>query len=306
MSQHTLENRSKKKSPAHTAEPSHSDNFGQWLEEFEHGADPEGAVTRLRAHETFDVSLGSGVDNLAGRARAFFDAIPASRLAISPGSDQREVFRFALEICTNMVALAVMDGRRDLERVKLALHAGRVALAERNRGFDEPLLSVRKRSPSDARESFHSLQIKTWCAMACEVLICFGLGERVAAKRVGALIDSNRFRNRLLRPKSPIGKSDKSILNWRERWKRGDLQKLQSLQVTTGAGCFLNIKRVENSQGCVGYPVQSVGLFRDFPKASALWREGRPEAARKAVLGELADRVEEIRCSAPIETSPHP
>jgi hypothetical protein len=285
------------KSPASAAKRARSEDWG---EQFEHSSDPESVVTRMRASETFQVSFSQGVDVLAAHARAFFDAIPPGVVAITPGTDDREVFRFALEICTNMVALAFMDGRRDLEPIKRALQAGRVALAERNRGFDEPLFRARKRLPGDPRERFCSLQLKTWCAMACTVLIYFGDREHIAAKRVADLLSGDRF-NEALQPKS--GKSAKSVLNWRERWTRGDLLKFTSIQVTTGAGCFWRMTRIVKPEGDV-FRLESLGLFREFPKACTLWRADRPEAARKAVLGELTDRLEEIRRSASVETSP--
>ena len=171
---------------------------------------------RWRARDTLHISVWDGVDDLAARFRNAFDAIPPSALVIGPTFSDREAFKRALDICTAIVGLVVLDGRADLEQLLFSIHAGLFAVDERDRGFDEPLLRPRPRSPDMPRETEYAQHVKAWSAMACQALIMLGVRRQDAACQVASVLNRNQF----LPPKSHNGKSAtaRSILNWEARW----------------------------------------------------------------------------------------
>jgi hypothetical protein len=225
------------------------------------------ALTRYNAGLLFHISFKPGVDVLTERVRALFDAIAPSALAISPGASDRDILYKGLHMWTAIVALAVMDGRPDLERMGIALHAGLVALEERERGFDEPLLRARQWSRNQPRDSFYVRQLKSLSSEAFSRLREYKMKD--AASQVAKVINQNRFLPPKWNGKSVTGRS---VLNWHARG-----------------------------------PFRYEWLFRPemtyFGKAAELWREDRPEAARKAVLRELSDRLKEMRHLAWISDS---
>jgi hypothetical protein len=170
---------------------------------------------RWLAHDTLHTSLWDGVDGLAARIRSAFDGIPPSALVIGRTLSDREAFKRALDVCTAIVALAMLDGRADLKEFFFSLRAGSFALDERDRGFDEPLLRPHPRSPDMPRESEYARHTKAWSAMACQALISLGVRRQDAACRVANVLNRNQF----LPPKSHNGKSvsARSILNWEAR-----------------------------------------------------------------------------------------
>jgi hypothetical protein len=220
------------------------------------------AMLRWEAHELFQVSLWDGVDVVVTHARNLFDAIAPTALATSAGASDQEKLRHALNICVAIVALAFMGGRKDLEDIVYSLQSGRDALEEHDRGFEHPLLRVRPRSANQSRESLHDWFVKAACAEACEALLKFGVKD--AARQVADVIN----RKQLL-PLKTSGKAvvARSVMNWYARRRAGNLRPIWPAP-----------------QGwCI------------FPKAFKLWSEGKPDAARHAVLRSLPRHVKVIR-----------
>jgi hypothetical protein len=222
------------------------------------------ALVRFQANQIFHVSIFHGVDGLTDRVKALFDAIPSSALAISPEASDRDILYKSLKMWMTIIQLAVFNGRPDLERMGVASHAGLVALEEREKGFDEPLLRARRRLRNEPRETFYVNQLKALSAEAVRHLQNFGI--RDATSQVAKAINRGGFL-----PEKHNGKSvvARSISNWSER-------------------------------GRVGRPgIRVRWLFRPemtrFRRASELWRQGRPKAAQQAVLQELSDRLKQIR-----------
>jgi hypothetical protein len=224
---------------------------------------------RWSASETLHISLWDGVDGLAARFRSAFDAIPPSALVIDPNVSDREAFKRALDICARIVGLAILDGRTDLESLFFSLHAGLFAINERDRGFDEPLLRPRPRSPDMPRETEYARHIKAWCAMACQALIRLGVRRQDAAFWVASVLNRNQF----LPPKSHNGKSAtaRSILNWEARLMADKLP-------------------------MVGIPVI------EFRNAFNLRDKGQLNEARQEVLRVLTNHLGEVK-SSDLETS---
>jgi hypothetical protein len=221
------------------------------------------AIARLRAHRYLKVSLWDGVDLVASRARDLFDAIPAEGLLLPDGASGRERFRHALRISYYVVMLAYMfEGQNNIEKMFYALQAGLFAVQERDRGFDEPFLRLRQRSPRQSRESHFARIVKAVAAEACEALIQFGVKD--AARQVAEILNRNDFL-----PIKANGKAvvPKSVLNWRSRFLTGDLK----FRWMSEEGASL------------------------FPNAYRLFREGRPEAARRRVLRFLPLYIETER-----------
>ncbi len=219
------------------------------------------AFLRLRAHETFKVSLWDGVDNVASHARNLFDSISPA-LAIRPDASELEIFKQALRIFCMIAALASRSGRPELEAIAYSLQRGIFALGERERGFDEPFLRVRRRLPSERRESIGERYIKAIAAEACNELLRYGFKD--AARQVAEVINKNK----ILPPKrNNLAVVDRTVANWYARWQAGDLK--PAFWPTPG------------------------GIL--FPKASKLWDEGKPEAARRMLLRNLPRLMKEIR-----------
>jgi hypothetical protein len=221
------------------------------------------AILRLRAHRLLRVSLWDGVDVVASRARALFDAVPAEVLSPPDGASGRERFQHALHVTYFIVMLAYMFGqKKDIEKMFLALQAGLFAVYERDRGFDEPFLRARRRSPRQSRESHFVRLVKAAAAEACEALIQFGVKD--AASQVAEILNRNHFL-----PIKANGKAvvPKSVLNWRSRFLTGDLW----ITWMSEEGASL------------------------FPNAYRLFRDGRLEAARRRVLRFLPIYIETER-----------
>jgi hypothetical protein len=237
----------------------------KWLKEFS-GPNQSRALVRFIANQIFHVSRFDGVDVLAARARAVFDAIPPSALAVSPETSSREVFYKAVTMWANIIQLAVIGGRSDLEHLGNALFEGLVALEDREMGFDEPLLRARKRSRHQPRDPFYVRQLKVLSSNACSRLKKYGMKD--AAIQVAKIVNEKS----VLPPKRS-GKLvvDRSVRNWNAR------------QTKYNRWLF----RPE------------MDMFRE---AAQLWREGRPGAARQAVIRELSDRLQELRRFAWTET----
>src|SRR6266446_5078618 len=75
------------------------------------------ALVRFQANQIFHVSIFHGVDTLTDRAKALFDAIPPSALAISPEASDRDILYKSLKMWMTIIQLAVFNGRADLERM---------------------------------------------------------------------------------------------------------------------------------------------------------------------------------------------
>ena len=87
----------------------------------------------------------------ADRLGDVFDAIPQKALMADPAEFDVEAFGRALKFCLALVTLASMGGRTRLRHLLTSLHRGVVAVDDRLRGIDEPLLRA-IRSPSAERE----------------------------------------------------------------------------------------------------------------------------------------------------------
>jgi hypothetical protein len=221
------------------------------------------AILRWRAHELLKVSLWDGVDIVASRARHLFDAIPTEALSLADGASGRENFRHALRVIYYIVVLAYcFEGKGDIEKMFSALQAGLFAVQERDRGFDEPVLRVRRRSPRQSRESHFARIVKAAAAEACEALIQFGVKD--AACQVAEILNRNKFLPIKTNAKAVV---PKTVQNWRHRFQTGDLKLVWMSEEGT----------------------------RLFPNAYRLFREGHPEAARRRVLRFLPIYIETER-----------
>jgi hypothetical protein len=243
----------------------------------------EGERLAARRGVVFDgmPPIGAGWDEgerLAALARAFFDAVPPSALVISPTASPRAGFKRALNVCIAIVGLAVLEHRvgstvvehrSDLEPLLFSLCAGRDAVSERDRGFEEPLLRPSRRSPDMPREDLHAREAKSMSGMACYVLVSFGVPKSVAGRKVAKVVNDSGFLGK--------GAGGRSILNWMSRW-----QKLDGLPY-------------------LGYCTY---VFCD---AYNLADKGRSEAAQREVLRVLAEFLADCtadRRSLSMETTP--
>jgi hypothetical protein len=233
------------------------------------------AIRRLDAHLLFSVSLWEGVDTVASRAQHLFDAIPPEVLAAPDGASGREIFRHSLKIVSWIVMLARCfgGGNKDIEIMANALMSGLNAVIERDRGFDEPFLRARQRLSSQSRESLYVRRVKAIAAEACEALIQFGTKD--AAGKVAAVINDNQF---LPLRTNGSGVVPRTVLNWLSRLRSGDLKK----------------RWMHEREAAL------------FPNAHRLFREGRPEAARRRVIRFLPRYIEEERRAVMGEISPPP
>jgi hypothetical protein len=227
-----------------------------WIKEFCSGK-PR-ALIRANANQLFHVCYPEGVDDLADRARSLFDAIPESSLTIDPESSDRDLFYKAVKMWMVILQLAVINGRPDLERIGEAVNFGLIALEEREKGFDEPLLHARKRSRKEPRDTHYVRQLKAISGLACSDLVQYGMTN--AAIEIARLINRGGF----LPPKQN-GKAitAKSVSNW--QWRRWSFR-----------WSFLP-------------------EMNRFDKASLLWHEGHREAAQQAVLRELSERLKKMK-----------
>jgi hypothetical protein len=257
-----------------TSSPRYADpDWQRLLEEFLR--DGPQAIRRLKAHLLFNVSLWEGVDTVASRAQHLFNAIPPEVLASPDGASGREIFRHSLHIVSWIVLLARCfgGGNKDIEIMANALITGLRAVIERDRGFDEPFLRARQRLSSQSRESQYVRRVKAIAAEACEALIQFGTKEKNAARQVAAVINANQF---LTLRTNGSGVVPKTVLNWRSRLRSGDLKKSWEHE-------------------------REATLF---PNAYRLFREGRPEAARRRVIRFLPIYIEVERRAVMGEFSP--
>jgi hypothetical protein len=222
------------------------------------------AVLRWNAHNLFQVPLWEGVDLVASRARDLFEAVPPVALATESGASDRELFRHALNLCRYIVMLAyMMDGRKEhLDKIAFALQTGFFAVLERDRGFDEPFLRARQKSPDEPRESLYVRRVKAASAEACEALREFGMKD--AARQVADIINRNEFL-----PLKANGKAvgARTIKNWVARLHTGELSFFW---------------------GCENW-----GSL--FPNAYRLYQQGRPEAARRRVIRYLPVYIKEAK-----------
>ncbi len=252
--------------------PAYQDPAIQRLwEEFQR--DGPRAVLRWRAHKFLNVSLWDGVDVVASRARHLLDAIPAEALSVQDGATGRESFLHALRVCLYIMMLAYQLGgqKKDIEKMVYALQAGFFAVRERDRGFDEPLLRVRRRSPQQSRESHFARIIKAAAAEACEALIQFGVKD--AARQVAEILNRKKLLPIKANAKAVV---PKTVQNWHRRLLTGDLKIVWMFEEGT----------------------------RLFPNAYRLFREGRPEAARRRVLRFLPIYIEAERRGLMREITP--
>jgi hypothetical protein len=160
------------------------------------------------------------MDGFAVRLREAFEAIPVKAVATDPTASDIETFGRALKFCLALVVLASIGGRDDLRHILQSLHKGVVAVEDRLRGFDEPLLRARH-SPTAGREDQYVKCVKTWSAMAALTLVEMGMPRKQAAKKVADVLNRNQF----LPPKrSGITVVPRSVVNWMARWEDGDLK----------------------------------------------------------------------------------
>jgi hypothetical protein len=223
------------------------------------------AVQRWKVHKLLRVSLWDGVDAVVSRARHLLDSIPPAGLASRNGAPSREIFSHALNIWAQILLLVyVIDGRKnsELEKLAFSLQTGLIALKERDRGFDEPFLRARTRSPDESRETLYIRTVKAVAAEACEALLQFGAKD--AARQVADIINRNDFLPRKINGKAVVARS---VLNWHSRLRSGDLK-------------FIWLSERWGSL---------------FPNAYRLFREGRPDAARRRAIRYLPIYIKEER-----------
>ena len=151
-----------------------------------------------------------------------------------------------------------MRGRSDLLPIVRSMHKLVVAIDERERGFDEPLLDVNK-SPRSLREDRYTRCVKTQCAMAARALIAVGLTQSSAAEAVAKVVNRNVF---LPVKRSGLSVVARSVINWMTRWDAGDLT----------FWCDPDI---------------------EFRLALGLFEEGKPKAAQRCVLTTLTEILKE-------------
>jgi hypothetical protein len=234
--------------------------------------DAERAKNRLDTHRLFKVSLWEGVDVIEARARNLFDSIPPQALTKKAGASDRESFKHALNICNTIVMLAFKSGRQDLAHIAYSLEHGLLALIDRDRGFDEPLLRARPKLPTGSRESLQDWYVKAALAAACEQLKEFGVKD--AARQVAEVINRNQ-----LFPIKTNGKAvvARSVLNWCGRRRAGDFRP------------FWNVPG---------------GVL--FPQARRLWAEGKRQAARSTLLHNLPRVIKSLRSAFPSSSDSSP
>jgi hypothetical protein len=228
-----------------------------WFAEFDPG--DSRSLVRYRANQLFHVDFPEGVDALTDLSKSLFEIIPNSRLALGKETSDRDVFHTAVELMFLIVQLAMVNGRADLDRVGVALHAGLVALDERKRGFDEPLLRAARRSSRQGRDSFYVRQTKAWAVEAYRLLVVFGVKD--AATQVAKLINNRSF----LPPKrNGTAIVARSIKNW-------------------------------SKQSTFHFTWLSRPKMSHFENARKLWVEGKHGGARREVLRELSERLKEMK-----------
>jgi hypothetical protein len=222
-------------------------------------ADETRALIRYRANQILHVHYPEGVDVLADRAKSLFDAIATSALTVDPDASDRDLFYKSVEIWTTIIQLAVINGRSDLEPMGIALNSGLIALEERKKGFDEPLLRAPRRSRHQRRDAYYVRQLKVLSADACFLLRQHGV--RDAASQIAKVIN----RDGLL-PHKRNGKAivAKSVLNW----QRGDRYFR-----------WLFLPEMTNR----------------FSRAKKLWDDGHSFVAQQKALRELSKRLKEMR-----------
>jgi hypothetical protein len=142
---------------------------------------PDGSL-RMIAHMVLPFESYSETCAFGDRLGNVFDAIPQEALAADPAESDTEAFARALKFCLALITLASMGGRTRLGHVLTSLHKGVVAVDDRLRGIDEPLLGA-IRSPSAARDDHYARCVKTWCAMAGWSLVSMGVPKKKRPQR---------------------------------------------------------------------------------------------------------------------------
>jgi hypothetical protein len=147
------------------------------------------------------------------------DRIPESALEVDPTASEIERIKHASKVCLALLVFAASGGRRRLHHIVKSMHKLVLALDDRVNGFDEPLLRV-NRSPEKRREDRYAKCVKTWCAIACSVLIAMELPKGAAAEKIASIINKHK-----LLPSKISGTSivARSVINWMRRWEDGDL-----------------------------------------------------------------------------------
>jgi hypothetical protein len=225
--------------------------------------DRSGATARvlIKAADVLDLSTIAAADVVQQEAITLFDAFGPN--ALSAGSSPLESFKKALDICACLTTLAAVR-RPSLRWLADALAEGLLAVKERTRGFDEPLLRAAPRTARQPRESYLPVATKTLAGEACHLMIEWGIKD--AAKKVAKVIGDNDFLKRRSNGKSVV---PRTILNWRSRYREGNLRR----------------------------------LIWHFVEATDLFHAGRRSEAEKAILSTLQDHLVDIhrtyerRCS---------
>jgi hypothetical protein len=158
------------------------------------------AVLRYEAHRALGIKLGQ-VDAHAAALRRLLTEVPGP----AEGATEREVFAWALHLCCIVGALA---GREDLA---MAMHTGRLAVRELDRGFVEPLLRAARKA--DHRESLRVTRAKAIAADAYRTLRQLGVADGDAAEEVASAVVA-------CGDKSVVSRS---IKNWGKRLESGKL-----------------------------------------------------------------------------------
>jgi hypothetical protein len=223
------------------------------------GLYPDSAL-RFSAELILCFTSFSDRDGFAARLREVFDAIPVRALEADPTTSDIEAFGRALKFCLALVVFASIGGRDDLRHILQSLHMGVLAVEDRLRGVDEPLLRA-KHSPTAGREDQYVKCVKTWSAMAALALVEMGMPRKQAAKKVADVLNRHQF----LPPKrSGLTVVPRSVVNWMTRWEDGDLK-------------YFGDARSE---------------FRD---AFLLLDQGHAKGAERKLLAILAERLSERR-----------
>ena len=138
-----------------------------------------------------------------------------------PTTSDIEAFGRALKFCLALVVFASIGGRDDLRHILQSLHMGVLAVEDRLRGVDEPLLRA-KHSPTAGREDQYVKCVRTWSAMAALALVEMGMPRKQAAKKVAG---NGVELTPILPPKrSGLTVVPRSVVNWMTRWEDGDLK----------------------------------------------------------------------------------
>lgn len=264
-----------KKSRYGTIWPKHSEGITFGANDFlrlkdhpDNQMEPDGA---LQIGASCILRLSAGDNAFASRVRAVFDAIPQKALEIEAGTTDLKAFREALKISLGLVVYAAVGGRRDLQPIIRILHMGVLAVDERLRGVDEPVLRANY-SPNGPRDDDYVKCVKTWCAMAGHALVAMGVPRKEAAKSVANVVNTHEFL-----PIKRSGKSvvPRSIVNWMVSWDNGDLK-------------FLGDAATQ------------------FREAFDILDQSRANAAQRKLLQILVDRLHERKSFQlyPKETSP--